>query len=147
MQSALSLLDTNNDGGVSADEVAHRVAAWRASQIAIAPVKITVNWRGAPLEGATIRLIPEEYLGSDFREALGETDEFGIAHVSIPAENRPTSDTPIGVQFGLFSMQISKEEDGKEILPAKYNAETTLGLEVSYDNPRIINPPLIIDLR
>ena len=109
-------------------------------------MKITVNWQGQPLEGGSIRLIPEEYLGSELREAVGVTDEFGIAHVSIPPENRPTANAPAGVQFGLYQMQISKKIDGKEALPAKYNSDTTLGLEVSYDNPRIINPPLTVDL-
>jgi hypothetical protein len=147
LASALGVFDANNDRGIDPDEIAARISAWHDSQIPLAPLRITVNRGQNPIVGATVKLIPEDFLGDDFRAADGITDEFGIAIISIPEDNRPTPDSPTGVQFGLYRIEITQQENGKEAIPSKYNSESTLGIEVSYENPQIVNPPLIIELK
>jgi hypothetical protein len=46
---------------------------------------------------------------------------------------------PSGVHFGLYKVRISKLSNGQETLPARYNTETELGQEVSYDDPSMAN--------
>jgi len=39
-----------------------------------------------------------------------------------------------GVGLGLYRVRISKKVDGQETIPARYNTETELGVEVAQDN-------------
>jgi hypothetical protein len=101
------------------------------------PVKVTLN--GRPLVEATVTLEPEPFLGDEIKAATGLTNAFGTTSPSIPKEERPDPTLPGGAHFGIYKVKISKIVDGKETIPARYNTETTLGLEVSYDEPGIMN--------
>jgi hypothetical protein len=44
---------------------------------------------------------------------------------------------PSGAHFGLYKVRISKIVNGKESIPSRYNSETILGQEISYDDPAL----------
>jgi hypothetical protein len=44
---------------------------------------------------------------------------------------------PPGLQLGLYRIRISKLVNGAETIPAKFNADTTVGQQVSPDDPAI----------
>lgn len=135
LKAALKNLDTNGDGGVSADEVAARVNAWKAMQSGITMVRMYFTLDGQPLSGAEIILEPESFLGDEVKKATSVTDQFGGAMPVMAPEDRPSPKAGVGVQFGLFKLRVSKVVNGKETIPARYNSATTLGQEVSYDDP------------
>jgi hypothetical protein len=67
--------------------------------------------------------------------------------VSIPKDQRPTPDTPPGLQLGFYKVRISKQVGGKESIPAIYNSETTLGQQISPDDPALLKQNLRFDLK
>lgn len=121
------------DGVLSQEEIAARLQSWldRKSALHVLPVKVT--WRGEGLQGATVRFIPEEFLGNAFRPAEAVTDHYGVANMVHAPEDRPDPEFPQGVRVGLYRVEIRKEANGEEMVPPKYNEETTLGQEVAAD--------------
>ncbi|MFW5692990.1 MAG: hypothetical protein ACOCWL_02120, partial [Thermoguttaceae bacterium] len=126
LKAALERLDTDGDGAVSASEVAARVRAWQESKVGRMTAVITVLAGGRPLEGATVTLDPEDFLGSNIQPATGTTDASGMAMPSIEVEG----DDPPGIAPGFYLVRITK--DGMNI-PPMYNTETVLGLELAQD--------------
>lgn len=137
LKAALATIDANKDGAVEENEIYERIRAWQAHRIGIMAVNATCTLDGRPLVGAQVTFEPEPYLGDDIKAGSGETSAAGTAMPTIPKEDRPTKDTPPGLQIGLYRVRVSKMVDGKETLPAKYNAETTLGQQISPDDPAI----------
>lgn len=135
LKAALQRLDTNNDGGVSDDEIAERVKAWKAMQSGMTTVRMHFTLDGQPLVGAKVVLEPEAFLGDQVKTAYGTTTQFGDVSPSIPPEERPAPNLPGGAHFGLYKVRVSKTVNGQETIPARYNTKTTVGQEVSYDDP------------
>ena len=91
-------------------------------------ITCSVTLNGLPLEGANLTFVPEKFLGTGIPVAKGVTDKAGMAvMLSEGPENVR------GVSFGFYRVEISKQQGGRESLPAKYNAQTTLGIEVAQD--------------
>ena len=126
IRAAMDTIDANNDGAVTAEEITARVKAWQASKIGRMAFSCKVTYKDQPLDGAEVRFIPEEFLGSNLPAATGKTDANGMAMISVPLKD----DLPPGVPPGLYRVEITKP--GLDI-PAKYNRETTLGQEVALE--------------
>jgi hypothetical protein len=91
-----------------------------------------VTYKNRPLEGATVTFDPETFLGPSFQPCSGETDERGEAFVTRQAD----PDAIAGIYLGFYRVRITKDKkNGEELLPAKYNTETTLGFEANNDVP------------
>jgi hypothetical protein len=129
LKNALQNLDANQDGGVSAQEIAERVKAWQQTKVGTMSLSCTVTYRGHRLQGATVKFVPEEFLGDEIQTATGQTDEFGLAVLNVPVDPDVRGDVP-GVQCGLYRVEITKQ--GADI-PAIYNTQTILGQEVADD--------------
>lgn len=128
---ALKRIDSNSDGQVSADEISSRIAVWQNSGIAITKVVAYVRHNQRPLAGAQVTLVPEEFLGTAVKPAGGTTDQSGAAPLRISA-----SPDEAGVHLGFYRIEVSKKDaNGKEIIPARFNTETNLGVEISSDDP------------
>jgi hypothetical protein len=109
---------------VTADAIAARLQEYRASRIALTSVACRVTLDGAPLANATVRFVPESFLGPAIKEAVGITNEDGFTLLS-----RDGGDLP-GVHLGFYRVEISRQADGREAIPERYNVRTTLGQEV-----------------
>ena len=72
---------------------------------------------------------PKSGSATQFRTATGTTDNTGRADLVMGMEGFP------GMQCGIFQVEISKLVNGQETIPARYNQNTTLGLEVALDLP------------
>ena len=144
---ALPRLDTDKDGGVSADEVAARVNAWKAMSTGMTSVRCHITLDGRPLPRATVTLEPEAFLGDEIKSAFATSNPYGDVSPTIPPEDRPDPTLPGGVHFGLYKVRISRIVNGKETLPARYNTETTLGQEVSYDDPGMASNNIRFELQ
>ncbi len=144
LRSALKEIDANGDGKISADEIAARIAQWQATGVGLTTLTARVTLDGQPLEDATVTLVPEEFLGSEMQKAVGKTNKGGAAGMSI---EHPPAPQYRGVQQGLYRVEISKIVNGKETIPSKYNAETTLGVEVARGAPGMAQGSVPFELK
>ena len=131
--------DDDGDGGLSKSEIEAMVEAWREESVGLMTLRCNVTVGRRALAGATITLEPEPFLEGKIEPAFGLTDEFGDAYLTVPKEKRPVPDSPPGVQLGIYRVKISKKENGRETISAKYNSETTLGQEVAFGDPGVAN--------
>jgi hypothetical protein len=127
--------------------VAERVKAWQAMRTGLTSVRCHVTLDGQPLAGADVVFEPESFLGEEIKTARGKTNQYGDAAPTVPPEERPEPDLPGGVHFGLYRVRISKTANGRELLPTRYNTETILGQEVSYDDPAMQNNNMAFALK
>ena len=139
INAGLKKVDADGDGKVSPAELAARMESWNASRYSILPISCGVRLDGTLLEGATVVFEPEPFLKDVLREGQGVVNASGSAAVSIPKENRLVADSPPGLQFGYYIVRISKQENGKELVPAKYNTESILGQEIASDDPAVLS--------
>jgi len=132
LKASLKQIDLNNDGVITAEEIAARIKVWQERKTGRSMVncRVTrkVGGKQQPLEGATVTFEPEKFLGSEMKPATGRTDKNGVAHMTAP----PVSPSdPEGVPPGFYLVRITKE--GDQIHP-RYNTETKFGVEVSSDS-------------
>lgn len=116
LNAAIGNLDKDGDKAVSAEEVTERIKAWQETRLGQTSLMVAVNYRGQPLDGAKVVLEPEPFLGAEIKPVSGTTDSYGR--------------TMLNIALGLYKVKVTK--DGMDI-PAKYNTETTLGVEVARD--------------
>lgn len=147
IRAAMETLDANKDGGVQETEIVQRIESWQANHAGITTASCTVTLDGRPLPGASIVFEPEAFLGDEVKAAFGETSPLGVTMPTIPKADRPTPDTPAGIQYGFYRVRISKKNGGQETLPAKYNTESILGQQVAGDDPAMIRQDLRFDLK
>ena len=72
---------------------------------------------------------PEQFMGGAVHPASGVT-QGGSARIDVADEHRPDPNAH-GVQNGHYLVRISYKRGDEELIPAKYNTETTLGCEVA----------------
>jgi hypothetical protein len=147
LKSGLPRFDTDGDKGISADEIAARVNAWKGMRTGLASVRCHITLDGQPLIGAEVTFEPELFLGEEVKTATGNTNQFGDVAPTVAKEDRPDPTLPGGIHFGLYKVRISKQANGRELIPARYNKDTILGQEVAYDDPGILNNNLAYHLK
>jgi hypothetical protein len=130
LKATLGRVDKNNDGRVTAEEINQRIDSWRHSKTALMRFVVNIRRDGSPLEGATVTLVPESFLGTALKTAKGTTRGNGSANVEI-SRNPDES----GVQLGYYRIEVTKpDQSGKELLPARFNTDTELGAEICRDD-------------
>jgi hypothetical protein len=127
LKSSLKEIDQNGDGKLTADEIEKRLHGYINSRIGLVSTSFQVMWNGTPLSGATVTLVtlePEEFLGPAFKPAIGVSEADGTVMPQIQGGELP------GVPCGLYHVRISKVVGPHETIPAKYNSQSILGIEV-----------------
>ena len=147
LKAAAKMVDLDNDGLVSESEISERILNWQATKAGLMSFPCTVTLNGQPLEGATVTFEPESFLGDSMQTAVTLTSPDGMGSPSIPKENRPSPQTPSGLQLGFYRVQVSKIVNGKETIPAKYNTETILGQQATGDDPAVLGRRIRFDLK
>jgi hypothetical protein len=128
LKGSLNALDKDGDGRLSEQEIANRIADYQKDKVGLMSVTSRVLLDDRALEGATVTLVPEKFLGSDVKAASGTSDSRGAVRLQTEGQEVP------GVQCGFFRVTVSKKNaGGQELLPARYNQQTTLGVEVAPD--------------
>jgi hypothetical protein len=128
LAAAFAEFDINKDRKLTLEEVKMRVNDYAKAGTGSVAVGCTVKIDDKPIQGATVTFIPEPFMGSAFKPAIGKTDEAGRCDV-YEIDGKPFR----GLSAGLYRIQVTK--DGMNI-PARYNTQTTLGREV-FPNPRL----------
>ncbi|HEY3393868.1 MAG TPA: hypothetical protein VGK58_14245 [Lacipirellulaceae bacterium] len=133
LASVASQYDTNGDGALDANEIELGLDKFQQSKLGARSVPFVVTFNGRPLNGATVRLIPEPFLDDALNGASGTTNSAGAGTFDMTAEDRPRNapNVPIA-QPGLYKVEIT-HPSGR--IPPKYNTETTLGVEITSANP------------
>ena len=116
LMQAVTEFDTNGDGALSEEEIVVRIEFYAEIRLALAPFSCQVSMDNGPLEGATVRLIPAEFIEGMVNPAEGVTDASG--HVA------PTVDDPVakaegvtGVNLAFYHVEISLvDSNGKETI-------------------------------
>ena len=125
LKSVISQLDADQDSQLTADEIAAYVQSWQDADVGLTGVHCRVTLKGQPLAGATVTFQPERFQGEAISAAVGISDERGIVRLAL--EGGQERGLPDGMQVGFYRVRISKIENGKEVIPSKYNEDTTLG--------------------
>jgi hypothetical protein len=129
LASAFSRFDADGNGALSAEEVESRVAAYAAARLGLMPFSCTISVNGEVHEGMAVRLAPEPFLEPPLAHAAAVTSAGGIAAPIAAGEQFPA------VACGVYRVEISWKRDGGEALPARYNTQTELGVEIAPDVP------------
>ncbi len=137
--------DQNGDGELTSEEIANGVAAWQQTGIGARSVPFEVRWKGQPLAGATVRLEPASFLGGAVKGASGQTSVAGSGQFNMTAEDRPKNapNMPL-MQPGLYHVIVTHPSIK---IPAKYNTETTLGIEITSANPGSVGVKWSLDAK
>ncbi|MEO2049131.1 MAG: hypothetical protein ABGX16_21440, partial [Pirellulales bacterium] len=80
---SIAIYDQDGDKIVSQVEIAQRLQIYVTRSIALARLSATVRINKRPLGGATVRFIPESYLGEEIKPAVGETRRMGSATMAV----------------------------------------------------------------
>jgi hypothetical protein len=125
--------DANGDGNLTGDEIVTGLNGWQQSGVGARVVPFRVTLDGQRLIGAVVKLTPAPFLGDAIKGASGETGASGAGQLSMAAEDRPRNAPDIALmQPGLFHVEITH---ASKKIPAKYNTQTTLGIEITGANP------------
>jgi len=122
------LFDLEGDGEVSGEDAARRFQLWSDFPEGSKPVQCRVLLKGKPLKGASVRLVPEEFLGGSVPVATGTTDAQGMAE--LVSEDADTETNP-GVRYGIYKVEIShpskkiptNKDLGQEVAPESRTTE------------------------
>jgi len=136
LKRAVELYDTNRDQSVSADEIAVRIRMWQESKVGLMPLGCYVKINDQPLEGATVRFVPESFLGEAVKPASGITRASGAASISVADADLPDDQKGLSaVHVGVYKVEITHPN---RTIPSRYNTRTTLGQEIARDNPDVM---------
>ena len=134
LKAAINEVDTDGDKAITAAEITARIEGWQKSMLGRQEIDCTVLRDGVEVSGAEVTFVPEAFLGENLQEASGETDEFGVATMTVPVDPNDPNDAE-GVECGFYRVEITRP--GQDVA-AKYNSETTLGQEVAWNADGIL---------
>jgi hypothetical protein len=125
--------DKNSDGFLESAELIAGFEAWEKARIGARTVPFRVTLNGLPLAGATVRLVPAEFLDNAVKPASAQTGQSGGGQLAMAPNDRPKNapNMPL-VQPGIYRVEITHPSVK---IPAKYNSETSLGIEITSLNP------------
>jgi hypothetical protein len=125
LQSALKRFDRDKDGRFSQSELEAYFATYVDSKIGLQALSCRFTLDDQPLVGATVVLEPESFMGRNIKPARGVTNERGNAGIQIDGAAYP------GCNLAVYRVRVSRKVNDQETLPARYNTQTQLGLEVA----------------
>jgi hypothetical protein len=116
--------DADRSLSLSLVEIADGIRRWSEGQVGAAAVAYAVQLDGRALPGAQVKAIPEPFLGDAIKPAAGSD-----GYLAVAPEHRPANAPKLPLILpGLYRIEITHPS---AVIPARYNTQTTLGLEVS----------------
>jgi hypothetical protein len=136
---ASGAFDSDGDGSLSADELKTGLQQFHGEGASLITLSCQVTHNGGPLEGATVTLVPEHFMGEALKPAAGVTSGSGGAALSVADEEIPVEFRGRfqGAHCGIFRVVVTHPTVK---VPAKYNTQTEIGRVVSRRN----NEPVTI---
>lgn len=115
-------LDSDESGTISEAEFTEKFRACFADMRQAFGCQVL--YQGRPLAGATVTLVPMQFMGDIFA-ATGETDDEGMCSV-MGEDGKP------GAVPGIYRVEITHPE---KKISAKYNTESTMSVALDTTNP------------
>lgn len=139
LAASLAAFDGDNDGVLSVDELKAGLDLFYREGASLITLSCRVNRNGAPLEGATVTLVPEPFMGEALKPASGVTAPNGGAALSVADEEIPAAvrGKVKGAHCGIFRVVVTHPTVK---IPAKYGEQSEVGCVVSRRN----NKPVAI---
>ncbi len=124
---ALRAFDDSKDKKLSREEIAEEIDYMFQRNSGLTAITCSVALDGSPLSGATVKFVPEKFLGDKIKTAEGITNGAGIASMSIPVEELPKElRRTAALRVGIYRVEITHP---MKKVPAKYNTESELGFD------------------
>lgn len=139
LASSLTELDTNGDKALDTGEIAARIQSYAEGGVARKMFTAQLLLDGRPLDGAEVKFIPEKFMLGAVTEGTGTSNDAGGVTMTSPGADPP------GIGVGFYRVEVSKKDaSGKETLPAKFNTQTAVGIEVpAFTTNRSLSTPVI----
>jgi len=141
LAAAFERSDTNHDGSLSAAEIAARIADWANHGVGIVTPSIQITWNGKPLAGGQVTLVAEPYLSRWLKPAGAAISPSGNCSPSLPPEDLPQG-LRRGMHCGFYTVRVTHPT---LTVPARYNEESILGIEVRPDQDPFDPPRLALE--
>lgn len=137
---AAAELDTSGDKSLDLAELTARLDSFAEGGVARKMFSAQLMMDGVPLADAEVKFVPEQFMLGAIAEGVGKSDAGGMVTITVPGVDPP------GIAVGFYRIEVSKKDaSGKETLPAKFNTETTLGMEVpAFTMNRTSSTPVIV---
>jgi len=143
LKHGLRRIDLDQDGRATAEEIAARIRQYQEANLGMLPAFGAITLDGNPLEGALVTLVPEDFMGGSIEPAQATTDAGG----QFKPKTEGVDPRLFGARAGMYRITVSKKDaGGNETIPANYNSQTTLGMEVGSDSP-VVGEGLELALR
>jgi len=133
----LSVFDAyNTDGndGLSAGEIEAGINRWAGGKMGLTQITCKVLSGGRPVPQATVRFVPEPFLTAALSPGEGTTNAQGLAGLGATDKSflpKNLSHMKL-MQPGIYRVEISH---ASAKIPAKFNTDTTLGVEITAEHP------------
>jgi EF hand len=129
--SAIADFDRDGDRSISGDELKSVLQGMKEDEAALVEVGCVVTHNNKPLEGATVKYVPEPFLGEAFEPAAGVTARNGTAYPSVAEEKLPEKyrGRIQGVHVGVYRVEITHPNVA---VPAKFNRRTRDALTINF---------------
>jgi len=124
LKAALANIDTDGDKAISEQELADKIQAYADTELGLLGVQGTVTFGGQTMPGAQVTFDPEPFLADVIKPATGTVGQDGYYIMKTEGQDIEA------VQPGIYFVRISKANGGNERVPARYNEQTELGVEV-----------------
>lgn len=122
---AKTRIDVDGDGQLNEQEIVDYFDLYIEAGVTLKTVEVTATLDGRPLVGATVTLIPDDIHSDATKQATAVTGSGGRCQLVSEGATYPA------VQMGLYRVTVSLDDGGGEQIPAKYNTESDIGIEVS----------------
>jgi hypothetical protein len=133
----LRVYDQSKDEKLDAEEIGSQIAEMYARGFGLTSLNCNVNLDGSPLSGATVKFIPETFLGPEIKEASGVTNANGATSLGISPDELPKEIRRAKLmRVGIYRVEVTHPT---KKIPARYNTETELGFEFHQTNH--VQPP------
>ena len=131
--SCLQAWDTDKDGKLSKAEITEGLSPLKDNETGLRAVSCRVYLDDRPLAGASVKLVPEKFLGLELKPVSGTSDTDGRVRLQAAGQEFP------GVPPGIYRIEVSlKDSGGQETIPARYNRETMLGKQIGV--AKVVDP-------
>jgi hypothetical protein len=138
LAAAVPNYDADKNGSLSRDEVAAGIRTFSEGQVGAAGMSYVVQLDGRPVPNAQVKAIPEPFLGEVLKPATGVD-----GYLAVAKEDRPPNSPNLPlIMPGLYRIEITHPSLS---IPARYNEQSELGLEVSSNT--ISNSAQLWDLK
>ena len=120
---SLKAIDTNENGKLEVEEIRERFDTYVRLKIARRRFNMQIRHKRRPLADAKVEMIPAPFMEGIIAPASGVTTEDGTVTMDAKLSARRAT-----VNLGFYRIKVNSE---KTKIPAKFNEETTLGVEVA----------------